>query len=91
MHSPFSLSSSHHPPNATYVSSTSPPVLDALPSFGQVPKTIHSTIQVVSDRMQKSNIVPVSVYTGLSTSDTIAPLLTQFEDGINPHSVSFFI
>ncbi|KAG1846532.1 hypothetical protein F4604DRAFT_1816761 [Suillus subluteus] len=42
-------------------------------------------------RMQKSNIVPVSIYTGLSTSDTIAPLLTKFEDGINPHSASFFI
>ncbi|KAG2118207.1 uncharacterized protein F5147DRAFT_670472 [Suillus discolor] len=50
-------------------------VLDALPSGGQVPKTDDSTIHVVSDKVQKSNIVAVSVCPGLSRSDTIAPLL----------------
>lgn len=51
-------------------------VLDALPSGGQVPKTDDSTIHVVSDKVQKSNIVAVSVCPGLSRSDTIAPLLS---------------
>ncbi|KAG2046054.1 hypothetical protein BDR06DRAFT_923103 [Suillus hirtellus] len=50
-------------------------VLDALPSGGQIPKTDDSTIHVVSDKVQKSNIVAVSVCPGLSRSDTIAPLL----------------
>ncbi|KAG1718828.1 hypothetical protein EDB19DRAFT_1899041 [Suillus lakei] len=52
-------------------------VLDALPSGGQIPKTDDSTIHVVSDKVQKSNIVTVSesVCPGLSRSDTIAPLL----------------
>ncbi|KAG2369463.1 hypothetical protein BDR07DRAFT_1477080 [Suillus spraguei] len=50
-------------------------ILDALPSGGQIPRTDDSTIHVVSDKMQKSNIVAVSVCPGLSRSDTIAPLL----------------
>lgn len=50
-------------------------VLDALPSGGQIPKTDDSTIHVVSEKMQKSNIVAVCVCPGLSRSDTIAPLL----------------
>ncbi|KAG2153403.1 hypothetical protein DEU56DRAFT_727130 [Suillus clintonianus] len=50
-------------------------VLDALPTGGQIPKTDDSTIHVVSDKLQKSNIVAISVCPGLSRSDTIAPLL----------------
>jgi hypothetical protein len=52
-------------------------VLDALPSGGQVPKTDDnaSTVPVVSDKSQKSNIVAISVCPGISRSDTIAPLL----------------
>jgi hypothetical protein len=50
-------------------------ILDALPSGGQIPKTDDSTIHVVSEKMQKSNIVAVCVCPGLSRSDTIAPLL----------------
>jgi len=51
-------------------------VLDALPS-GQVPKTDDSasTVPVVSEKEQKSNIVAISVCPGISRSDTIAPLL----------------
>lgn len=50
-------------------------ILDALPSGGQIPKTDDSTIHVVSEKMQKSNIVAVCVCPGLSRLDTIAPLL----------------
>jgi len=50
-------------------------ILDALPSGGQIPKTDDSAIHVISDKVQKSNIVAVSVCPGLSRSDTIAPLL----------------
>lgn len=51
-------------------------ILDALPS-GQVPKTDESTstVPVVSQKSQNSNIVVISVCPGISRSDTIAPLL----------------
>lgn len=50
-------------------------ILDALPS-GQVPKTDEgtSTVPVVSQKSQKSNIVAISVCPGISRSDTVAPL-----------------
>jgi hypothetical protein len=53
-------------------------ILDALPSAAQVPKTDEgsSTVPVVSQKSQKSNIVAVSVSPGISRSDTIAPLLS---------------
>lgn len=50
-------------------------VLDALPSSGQIPRTEENTIPVVSEKVQKSNIVAVSVCPGISRADTIAPLL----------------
>ncbi|KAH7912711.1 hypothetical protein BJ138DRAFT_1060539 [Hygrophoropsis aurantiaca] len=50
-------------------------VLDALPTGGQVPKTDENTIHVVNEKVQKSNIVAVSVCPGVSRSDTIAPML----------------
>ena len=50
-------------------------VLDALPSGGQVPKTDETTIRVVSEKVQKSNIVTVSVCPGISRADTVAALL----------------
>ncbi|KAF9231967.1 hypothetical protein BU15DRAFT_81781 [Melanogaster broomeanus] len=50
-------------------------VLDALPSAGQVPKTDETTIHVVSEKVQKSNIVAVSVCPGISRADTVAALL----------------
>lgn len=50
-------------------------VLDALPSGGQVPKTDETTVRVVSDKIQKSNIVAVSVCPGISRADTVAALL----------------
>lgn len=50
-------------------------VLDALPSGGQVPKTDETTVRVVSDKVQKSNIVALSVCPGISRTDTIATLL----------------
>ncbi|PFH47364.1 hypothetical protein AMATHDRAFT_77243 [Amanita thiersii Skay4041] len=51
-------------------------VLDALPS-AQVPKTEEgaSTIPVISAKMQKSNIVSVSVCPGISRVDTMASML----------------
>ena len=49
-------------------------VLDALPSGGQVPKTDEATVRVVSDKVQKSNIVTTCVCPGIST-DTVATLL----------------
>ncbi|KZT22434.1 hypothetical protein NEOLEDRAFT_1137867 [Neolentinus lepideus HHB14362 ss-1] len=51
-------------------------VLDALPSGAQVPTTDESsTVPVVSDKAQRSNIVAVSVSPGISRADTIAGLL----------------
>jgi len=52
-------------------------VLDALPSGSQVPRTdVNSqSIPVVSDKVQRSNIVAVSVSPGISRKDVIAPLL----------------
>ena len=50
-------------------------VLDALPSGGQVPKTDETTIRVVGEKVQKSNIVTVSVCPGISRADTVAALL----------------
>ena len=51
-------------------------ILDALPS-AQIPKTNESTstVPVVSEKSQRSNIVAVSVSPGISRSSTIAPLL----------------
>lgn len=50
-------------------------VLDALPSGGQVPKTDETSIRVVSEKAQKSNIVALSVCPGISRADTVATLL----------------
>ncbi|KAG6826283.1 hypothetical protein H0H92_000453 [Tricholoma furcatifolium] len=51
-------------------------VLDALPA-AQVPKTDEGTssVPVINPKVQKSNIVAVSVSPGISRVDTIAPLL----------------
>ena len=51
-------------------------VLDALPSGSQVPRTdVNSqSIPVVSDKVQRSNIVAVSVSPGISRTDVVAPL-----------------
>ncbi|KAI6099286.1 hypothetical protein EDD16DRAFT_1659363 [Pisolithus croceorrhizus] len=49
-------------------------VLDALPSEGPPPGADGNTVHVASDKMQKSNIVAVSVCPGISRADTIAPL-----------------
>ncbi|KIK93917.1 hypothetical protein PAXRUDRAFT_485761 [Paxillus rubicundulus Ve08.2h10] len=50
-------------------------VLDALPSGGQIPKTDEATIPVISEKVQKSNIVAVSVCPGISRADTVAAFL----------------
>lgn len=51
-------------------------ILDALPT-AQVPKTDESSaVPVVSSKVQKSNIVAVSVSPGVSRVDTMAPLLS---------------
>jgi hypothetical protein len=52
-------------------------VLDALPSGSQVPRTdVNSqSIPVVSDKVQRSNIVAVSVSPGISRTNVVAPLL----------------
>jgi hypothetical protein len=52
-------------------------VLDALPSGSQVPRTDVSSqsIPVVSDKVQRSNIVAVSVSPGISRTDVVAPLI----------------
>ena len=51
-------------------------VLDALPSGSQVPRTSVSsqTIPVVSEKVQRSNIVTVSVSPGISRADVVASL-----------------
>lgn len=49
-------------------------VLDALPSGGPPPGADGHTVHVVSGKVQKSNIVAVSVCPGISRSDIIAPL-----------------
>ncbi|KAG1847622.1 hypothetical protein F4604DRAFT_1884010 [Suillus subluteus] len=51
----------------------------ALPSGGQIPKTDNSIIYVVSGKVQKSNIVAISMCPGLSRSDTTAPLLNAVQ------------
>ena len=53
-------------------------VLDALPNGSQVPRTDvnASTIPVVSDKVQRSNITTVAVSPGISRTDTVAPLLS---------------
>ena len=52
-------------------------VLDALPQESQVPKTEEgsSTVPTVGSKLQKSNIVSVSVSPGMSRVDTISSLL----------------
>jgi hypothetical protein len=52
-------------------------VLDALPHASQVPKPEErsSAVPVVSSKLQKSNIVAISVSPGLSRVDTISSLL----------------
>lgn len=51
-------------------------VLDALPSGAQVPTTDEgSAVPVVSDKLQRSNIVSVSVSPGFSRTDTVAGFL----------------
>lgn len=50
-------------------------VLDALPAGGQVPRTDETTVRVVSEKAQKSNIVAVSVCPGFSRADIVATLL----------------
>ncbi len=51
-------------------------VLDALPSGSQIPRTSVNaqTIPVVSDKVQRSNVVAVSVSPGISRTDVVAPL-----------------
>ncbi|KAF9486459.1 hypothetical protein BDN70DRAFT_793802 [Pholiota conissans] len=52
-------------------------ILDALPSAAQVPKTEEGskTVPVISEKLQKSNIVAISVSPGISRVDTISSLL----------------
>lgn len=52
-------------------------VLDALPTGAQVPKTEEGsrTVPVVSDKLQKSNIVAVSVSPGIGRVDTVSSVL----------------
>ncbi|KAJ7600916.1 hypothetical protein C8J56DRAFT_999941 [Mycena floridula] len=49
-------------------------ILDALPTAGQVPETdsSQSSVPVVSKKVQKSNIVAVSVSPGISRADTVS-------------------
>ncbi|KAI6043472.1 hypothetical protein EDC04DRAFT_2562686 [Pisolithus marmoratus] len=63
-------------------------VLDALPG-GPPPGTDGNTVHVVSGKVQKSNIVAVSVCPGISRADTIAPLLNA--DGFQRRSIHGFI
>ncbi|THH20491.1 hypothetical protein EW146_g885 [Bondarzewia mesenterica] len=52
-------------------------VLDALPTGAQLPRadTNSQSVPVVNDKVQRSNIVAVSVSPGVSRADIIAPLL----------------
>jgi len=63
-------------------------VLDALPS-AQVPQTSDatSTVPVVSQKSQRSNIVAVSVSPGISRSDTVAPLLHAVRPKFSSQSI----
>lgn len=60
-------------------------VLDALPSGGPPPETDGNTVHVVSGKVQKSNIVAVSVCPGISRADTIAPLFNA--DGFRRRTI----
>jgi hypothetical protein len=70
-------------------------VLDALPSDSQIPQTDEvsaSTVLVVNEKTQRSNIVVVSVSPGISRSDTIAPLLSaQSMEGTKRSSIGFIL
>ncbi|KAI0061198.1 hypothetical protein BV25DRAFT_1827074 [Artomyces pyxidatus] len=63
-------------------------ILDALPTGAQVPRTDTGSqaIPVVSEKLQKSNIVAVSVSPGISRTDVVAPLLGA---GGQPGNVSW--
>lgn len=52
-------------------------ILDALPTSSQVPRADTNTpiVPVVSDKVQRSNIVAVTVSPGMSRHDIVAPLL----------------
>jgi hypothetical protein len=52
-------------------------ILDALPSAAQVPKTPEGSraVPVVSSKLQKSNIVAVSVSPGIGRVDTVSRIL----------------
>ncbi|KDQ56346.1 hypothetical protein JAAARDRAFT_132798 [Jaapia argillacea MUCL 33604] len=63
-------------------------VLDALPS-AQVPKTDETAAHVVSDKLQRSNIVAITVSPGFSRSDTVSPLLGADRDSPNYSSWRF--
>jgi NAD(P)-dependent dehydrogenase (short-subunit alcohol dehydrogenase family) len=51
-------------------------VLDSMPQGSHVPKTEESVVPVVSAKLQRSNIVSVSVSPGISRMGTIAPMLS---------------
>lgn len=64
-------------------------ILDALPTSSQVPRadTNVPVVPVVSDKVQRSNIVTVTVSPGMSRHDVVAPLLGA--DLTQKHSVSW--
>lgn len=64
-------------------------VLDALPSAAQVPKTEEGSraVPVVSPKLQKSNIVAVSVSPGIGRVDTVSSILNaDFMSSTGPYT-----
>ena len=50
-------------------------ILDSMPQGSHVPKAEENSVPIVNTKLQRSNIVSISVSPGISRADTIAPLL----------------
>jgi hypothetical protein len=50
-------------------------IFDSMPQSSQVPKVEGEALKVVSSKLQRSNVVAISVSPGITKTDTIAPLL----------------
>ena len=50
-------------------------ILDSMPQSSQAPKVDSEVVGVVNSKLQRSNVVTVSVSPGITKTDTIAPLL----------------
>ena len=55
-------------------------ILDSMPQSSQTPKVDGEVVNVASGKLQRSNVVSVAVSPGITSTDTIAPLLAANRD-----------